>query len=356
MHDDPLAYLGPLLARRFPERRDVAVVRWSRISTGWESDVYAFDLEYGPPGARESQPLILRLYPGTATDPTLGAAAKAAHEFRVLSLLGEAGYPVPATLLLETGSAALGHPFVIMERIDGEALGRLLRRAAPAEQDAWRRRMMELMVRLHRLDWHPFVDEPAAYEAVDGRGHLRVALERWRSQGAALPLAGDGSAEALWDWVNEGLRRVPRGQPALVHLDWHAQNILLRADGSPVVIDWTSAEVTDPRVDLAWTLVLHQGGGPARQATIVREYERASGRAVEGLDFFLALARWRRVWSMTAALRLGAAAVGMRPGAEEAIRRQLPLLAEHYGALRDATGLRMPAVEDLLGEDAATAC
>ncbi len=41
-----------------------------------------------------------------------------------------------------------------------------------------------------------------------------------------------------------------------VHWDYHPGNVLLRDDSSAVVIDWTQIDVSDPRFDLAWTLLL----------------------------------------------------------------------------------------------------
>jgi len=73
----------------FPDRRDVIVGQLTNIGTGWETDVYSFDVGYGPAGERTRDELILRLYPGD------DAHAKSAHEFRSLGQLYKAGYPVP---------------------------------------------------------------------------------------------------------------------------------------------------------------------------------------------------------------------------------------------------------------------
>jgi len=346
--------LRAALARRYPEREALAVSVGERLSSGWESDVYALDAAWGAASRRERQALVLRLYPGTPSG-ALGAAAKAAHEYRILAGLARAGFPVPRVDLLETDPAPLGMPFVVMERATGPVLAEYLRRAPPGEAQAWLERSMALLVALHRLDPAPFVepgDPPPGPE--DDHACLRRALARWMGCARAVPFGqGDGAPEELAAWLDRALRDVPPAPPALVHLDWHAGNILLRADGSPVVIDWTSAEVSDPRVDLGWSVVLAQGAGPQQQEALIRAYERAAGAPVAGLGFFVTLARWRRVWSMAAALACGAGAVGMRPGAEETIRGALPLLAEHYRALREATGLRLPAVEAVLPPGAA---
>ncbi len=348
MHDVMTAALRQYLLQRFPQRRDPAVLDLTSLTAGWESDVFSFDLVHGPPEDRTREPLILRLYPG----PAALARAKAAHEFRALRLLARAGYPVPRVDALEADASPFGPPFLLMERVRGEVLGRLAQGAEPGRRRAYLRLTMTLLARLHRLDPRPFAESPAALGAADGRAPLRAMLDRWQAQIAALSgsaaLGRDGALEGLWGWFRAGAETVPPGRPAVIHLDFHQNNILLREDGSPVVIDWTGLDVADPRVDLAWTLVLSYGGGPALQAAMLAEYERASGAAVEGLAYFSALAAARRVWSVCAALTLGAGALGMRPGAEEAIRRSLPAVAAHYRTVVATTGQRLPAVEELL--------
>ena len=64
------------------------------------------------PGA----PLVLRFY------PSVEAADKGALEYRTISHLAGAGYPVPRPYLFEPGGAAIGAPFLVMERLGGGPL------------------------------------------------------------------------------------------------------------------------------------------------------------------------------------------------------------------------------------------
>lgn len=340
MIEEMAAALCAYITAHGPNRTNPQVLDLVSINAGWESDVYAFDLECGPSADRVRLPLILRIYPGD------GAADKAAYEHRALTLLAAQGYPVPRVDALEIADSPFGKPFVLMERVPGVLMAHLARDASREAQSGYLRQAIDLLVRLHRLDWRPFVADPAAFESADGLGQVRQTLSRWER--LAEPF-GISSALAQLAWFSERLADVPPGRPAVIHLDYHGYNILVDADGSTTVIDWTCTEVSDPRVDLAWTLLLYHGDGPAFHDAVVREYERAAGATAEGLDYFYALACWRRVWSVAIALLQGAGAVGMRPGAEETIRRSLPAVGAFYRTLAQATGVSSPEVAALLG-------
>src|SRR5690606_28157072 len=90
---------------------------------------------------------VLRLYFGESGE------WKAGLEGAALRLLRQAGYPVPAVIAVERGAAALGRPFLIMERVPGELLwGPMLEPGAP-QADRHMRHFCRLMVQLHTLAW-----------------------------------------------------------------------------------------------------------------------------------------------------------------------------------------------------------
>ena len=130
------ARLQTYYANSLPDRRGARVMGRTAISSGWESEVYAFDLfpgesapgELTPGSTKElpGEPLIIRVYPGD------DAWEKSAREFRGLRELHQAGYPIPEVSLLERDRSPFGKPFIIMERIEGETLWPLLSAASPA--------------------------------------------------------------------------------------------------------------------------------------------------------------------------------------------------------------------------------
>ena len=315
----------------------VEVSALTAMQGGWESDLYAVSAVVGPDAERRRQEWVLRLYHGD------GAAQKAEHEFGALRSLHAAGYPVPQVLMLEAGESPLGRPFVIMERILGEPMWALLSRASPAGRAELLALFGQLFARLHRLDWRPFVQDPAPY------ADRYLLIDSWLGRAHGV-LEASAYADLLpvVAWVEERRNRLPCARPAPVHQDLHPGNVLVRADGSAVVIDWTSFEVSDPRFDLAWTLLLVDAyEGPAMYAAVLHEYERWADGPVEELACFEVCACARRLFDIVSSLAEGAERRGMRPEALAGMRRVEPL-QRVYATLRERAGLRLARVEELL--------
>ncbi len=342
MSDVNLNLLQSYIDRALPDRPAAEASHLASLSTGWESDVYAFDLDWGVAGARQHEALVLRVYPGN------DAYSKSQREFQGMKTLHAAGYPVPRVLALERDASPFGKPFLIMERIDGELLWpRMFGWPTPA-----RKRKLalfcDLFVRLHRLDWRLFADDPAAIT----RAGSYVFVDGWLAE--ARSLLGRFNlpdAAAMLDWLQERRERVPCTQPAPVHLDFHPNNILLSRDGAVHVIDWTQIQASDPRFDLAWTLVLVGSYESwAWRDRILAEYERLWGAKIPELEWFEVAACGRRLFSVIVSLAAGPEALGMRPEAVGLMRKSFGSLRKVHELLADRTGLRLKDTERLLAE------
>ena len=296
---------------------------------GWESEVYFFSLSL--PGAPPEE-RVLRLYAS-------GNAEKARLEAGVMQRLHQAGYPVPRVDHLQPDPAPLGKPFIIMEKIEGDVLWPLLYTPASIRQGEHMLRLFaQLYVRLHRLDWRPFSPSPAP-APVSG------LLDSWQPYLGLLP---GGDFAPHWQWLRQRQASVRGARPALIHFDFHANNILIRSDGSPAVIDWTGALVADPRYDLAWTLLLTEAYESVEwRERILRAYEQEAGQAISDLDFFDVAACLRRLFSILVSQAQGAQSMSMRPGAEQGMLQAEPI-RRVYRRMLAHTALPVPAVEALL--------
>ncbi len=331
-------------AAAFPEWEAPEVAGLRQISTGWESDVYAFDLlhgAHGAEGARLTELLVLRIYPGQ------DAYEKSAREFDALVRLYRCGYPVPEALAMERDAPVFGKPFLLMRRAPGISMWAPMFNDTPARRALLSERFCALLAGLHRLDWRLFLDEPDSlpgpYRWVDAQ----LSEVRWYLDNYEL-----GLFQPVMDWLEERRERVPCSRPAPVHWDFHPGNILLDQAGGTLVIDWTGFQVSDPRFDLAWTLLLMGSfEGPAVRQAILEGYQKHSGGAVEELEFFDVFACLRRLGGLWISLSAGADHAGMRPGAEEMMRRQFPSFRAIYNLLVERTGLRLAEVEKLLSAD-----
>ena len=327
-------------AAKFPSRHAVRIFDLENITTGWESEIYAFSLEYGPASQRVCEKLVLRLYSGE------GAEDKAVHEYHAIQRLHDSGYPVPQVYVLEREPAPLGQPFIIMEKIDGQVMWAQLAAAPETKQARLIAQFCQLLARLHQLDWQLFAD------AAD-RSRFQnpyTFIDEWLGSAqhflAEFPDAGFRAA-VMWLENRRALAQCQK--PAPTHNDFHPNNVLLRNDNSAVVIDWTGFRISDARFDLAWTLVLADAYmESAWRETILREYIHFSGEPVAALDYFIVFACVRRLVDVTASLLRGAEKMGMRADAVDAMRQDMTAHERVYRLLRERTGLRIKAVDDML--------
>jgi aminoglycoside phosphotransferase (APT) family kinase protein len=339
MSDDMRGHLATLYTRAFPDTQGSKVTELAEISAGWESDMYSFTIESGPPGERRCDELILRIYPGE------DAYAKSAREHRGMSLLHSAGYPVPQVLVLERDNSPFGRPFLIMERISGQQMWPVWFGSPEEKQKELLTLFCQLFVRLHTVDWRPFVQDVTPYDAGDPYALLDRELGRMRPYQERFPIPG---FVPVAEWLVEQRDLVPCEQPSVIHWDYHPGNILLCDDGSAVVVDWTQVDVSDSRFDLAWTLLLVSTyEGRVWYERILHEYERLAGVKVEQLAFFEVFACLKRLYSVVASLTYGPETLGMRPETAAIMLQQLGASKRVYDLLLERTGIKVPEVEEL---------
>lgn len=300
----------------------------TNLSMGWESDVYGFTVTDLATGRVDER--VLRLYFGQ------GSAEKAARESTGMRLLRRVGYPVPEVYAVERGAAALGRPFLIMQRVPGDLLWPLLLRRDAPPDTIHLARFCALMVQLHTLNWDGLSDDERARLPRRSVAEQLAYLAGWADRN---PL--DGISDGI-EWLGSRQGRVSAIPPALLHWDLHPANVLFAPPNQYSVIDWTQAEFSDPRFDLAWTVVLvgSQASWPAAEM-IQAEYVAQGGSWGADLDFFVAAACLKRLFSVLIALTQGAEVLGMRPSAEKIMLEHLDRIAQVYNRWLEITGVRM---------------
>jgi aminoglycoside phosphotransferase (APT) family kinase protein len=326
------ALLEAYCAVAFPDKENPQVKGLTDISAGWESVLYSFRLEHGPSANRLSERLVLRLLMGE------GAADKATREFQAMRRLHEVGYSVPNVYAFGSESSPLGQPFILMEHIDGEQLWSLI---ANLPEDQWLTLFCRLFVQLHALDWRPFSDEQTV---ADPYHFIDQWLERGRHYLQQFPQIQE--MQRVLEWLEARRGQMACLRPSPVHMDFHPANILVRPDGSAVVVDWTGFAVSDYRFDVAWTLVLAGAyEGAAMRNQILDRYEQLAGAKVEQLALFEVVACLRRLLGVSVSLLLDPEQMGMRPEATAMMRQQLPAHKRVAELLIEHTGIQLPQLE-----------
>jgi len=307
------------------------------IKSGWESDVYglALRLPDHPPKS-----FVLRFYPGE------GGVAKLMREAGGMRQLDGAGYPVPAMLLHEADSAVLGRPFSIMERLEGRALWPVLAEAFPHQARHLLERFGTLLAWLHRLDWRQFTERAALYEA----NPTAILSELLASMEGLYKRFGLDGFLPVVEWLETHKPDIAV-QPAVVHLDFHANNVFLCDDDRLAVIDWTQLTVSDYRADLSWTLMIMGDLGQRRWGEdILQAYALAAGKPVEHLGYFSVISYSKLLASSVISLKTSPIELGIRPETVESTRRQAPILRELSHRIQHITGVAVPEVETALSE------
>ena len=328
------------LERAFPSRRNLHLSDLTKISGGWETDIYAFTLEYEEAQEARREELILRIFPGDR------ALDKASKEFRAMKLLHEAGYPVPQVFWLETDAATLGQPFIMMEKVNGRLLSPAFSKASEEERSKLLNLFCRLYVQLHALDWRPFVQDDPLYKAAEPRQVISHKLDWMES---FVRSVSGAAYDPLFSWLRERGADIRWERLCVTHGDYHGFNILLRTDGRAFVLDWGQVEVSDLRFDLAWTLLLSSTyGNPVARDMILEEYKRLAPYPVEQIEYFEAWAAMRRLWSIAASIGGGAQKLGMRPGAENVMKQNKAHLQTVRDLLYARTGIRIAEIENLL--------
>lgn len=328
--------LEQYLKAKFSDKTALSISRLDKLRDGWESDNYLLIVEYGAPRRREDW--VWRIYSGA------GSQVKAAREFNSMKKLRGAGYPVPRVFLLETEHSPVERPFVIMEYVQGEVMWDLLGKASVGRQAQLIDQFCRLFVQLHDLDWRQFDDSLPGDDPF-------FFIDRWHKEAhGVLQNFPDFDGSSFLEWVTARRALFSCTHPSPAHQDFHPGNILVNENDVATVIDWTNFAVTDSRFDLAWTLVLvHTYGGTELRDQILQGYQRYSGKPLEQIETFEAIACARRLLDLTVSLTQGAEHIGMN---EQAVKSMLANMDAHrrvHHLFVERTGLQIEAFNILFG-------
>ncbi|MEU2257776.1 phosphotransferase family protein [Nocardia xishanensis] len=287
-----------------------------RLSAGASRETWALNA-----AGRE---LILRRDPPEA--PDTAGMAREADCFRACA---RAGVPVPTLVAHGDGTDGIGSPYLLMERLDGEALPHRLLRA-----DRWasvRPKLVhqfgEILGRIHAID--P-AELPRLEEIDDPLTLLRESHAAFGEDRPAMELI---------------FRRLDRTRPepvpsTLVHGDFRNGNLLIDDGGVRAVLDWELAHIGDPREDLGWLCArawrfgeAPEVGGFGSYEELLASYGRATGtdpdpEAVRWWEAY-ACARWAVFCRIQAERHLG----GTEQSVEMAVLGRRMAEAEHDALL-----------------------
>jgi aminoglycoside phosphotransferase (APT) family kinase protein len=281
---------------------------------GMSSETVLFDLETTIEGQRATRPYVARLAPETSAVPVF-PAYEFDKQFRIMRLVGaETSAPLPAAPWFEPDAAAVGSPFFVMERVEGEVPPDVmpynfgdswLYDASPADQARLQDASARVLAEIHTLAPDrtdlAFLELDRA-EATPLRRHVADQQDyyRWVCGDRRQPLIERGFA-----WLDDHWP-IDEGPTALSWGDSRIGNMLYRDFDPVAVLDWEMVGLAPREMDLAWMIFLHQffedltaklelPGMPdfMRVADVASSYEAASGHTPRDLEFYLVYAAIR---------------------------------------------------------------
>lgn len=307
---DPLSLQGrlePWLASRLPGASDVTVTHLDAPGeTGHSSETVLFDAEWTEGGRRILEQLVLRTAPsGHVVFPIYDLGL----QYEVMARVGAAApdVPLPPLRWYEPDPEPIGKEFFVMGRVHGQVppdrmpytmQGWLLEESSPEEQRRLQTSGVEILARLHAIDWRA-----AGLDILDQRRYGAVGLDQQLGFYEAFLEWGRGEhPQPRLHEVARWLRaNAPEAEPDPV-LNWGDARIgnIMFVDHEPVaVLDWEMATLGPPQVDLAWyclferffsaELGVENLPGFATIDEVVAHYEAVSGHHVGDLG-------WYSVW------------------------------------------------------------
>ena len=244
--------------------------------------------------------VVLRAKPGPAAK-LLPSAHAVEREFRVISALGRAGFPVPKTHFLCEDEGVIGRAFYVMDYVEGRVLWeQSLPGMSPAERGAVYDEMNRVIALLHAIDYG------AAGLADFGRpgNYFARQIGRWSKQYRASETGRIDAMDRLIDWLPA---HVPPGdETAIVHGDFRMDNLIFHPSEPRIlaVLDWELSTLGHPLADfsyhcMSWHippgkfrgiagLDLASLGIPPEPQYIASYCARCGRGAIENWDFYLA--------------------------------------------------------------------
>lgn len=232
------AALGPYLEARIAGFKGLESIR--KFPSGQSNPTYLLEASSGR--------YVLRAKPP-------GELLKSAHavdrEYRVMTALKTAGFPVPDALFLSPDDSPIGRMFFVMRYVEGRifwdpALPELADKGGRAAiYDA----MNATLAALHGVD----IARAGLSDYGRPGNYFERQLSRWKSQYRASETTHLDAMESLIGWLD---RHLPEddGLVTLVHGDYRLDNMIFAPDREEVVavLDWELSTLGHPYADLAY--------------------------------------------------------------------------------------------------------
>jgi aminoglycoside phosphotransferase (APT) family kinase protein len=267
----------------------------TRIGEGGGSN-FSFLLERG--GER----FVLRRPPRPPLPPS---AHDMVREARLQLALAPHGVRLATIRAVCEDESVLGVPFYVADFIDADVVTRELPTGLEAEEArrALGLDLVDALVEIHSVD----VNAPGVADFIRPGSYLERQVRRFTDLWGINATRDLPAVVEVGEWLAANL---PEPLPiAVVHGDYRLGNMMVEGTRIVAVLDWEMGAVGDPRADVGYLLATYsEPGGEANplgtspvtatpgiptRAELAAHYAERSGRDIEPLAWFQALALWK---------------------------------------------------------------
>ncbi len=278
---------------------------WKNLE-GWSMETYSLGLSYMKDGRKAEHEIIIRKEPEGGLH---GTKYDASIEYRVLTALNKIDLAVPETYWYEPDPEVMGHPFYVMEKVEGKIPfpppvtfnSDFQLFASDEERLGVAHDFVKNLAGIHTADWKAleldFLGDPGP-----GTGSALKQVEHWEDK---MAYSGFGNKPALVYaacWFRDNL--VENDKPAIVHGDYRSGNFIMKDKGIAAILDWELVHLGDPLEDIAYALSAWRGAPPERRIShllpeeeFFERYEEASGIKIDRdkLEYYILFHHYKAV-------------------------------------------------------------
>jgi aminoglycoside phosphotransferase (APT) family kinase protein len=283
----------------FPEREELFLAKAEKMRLGGSHIIFMLTADWKDGNERVSKGLVVRMEP----DMGVHQSYDIGRECEAVKKMHAGGVPVPKIYWLEEDSKVLGHPFLLMEKIEGERLLEVWIR-----QPEYRLQLMEdlisVLAKIHNVNWQAhglsFLGEPE-----HKLFYVEKEIKKWErvlenNQYSAYPVMMEVAA-----WLRTNAH--PSERTTVCHGDYSVLNAHVYEGRIAAILDWEMIGLGDPVSDVAWLCMMAQSMRIPDwdEARFVRGYEEMTGTKVgeECLAFWKIFSGFKMVAIAVSGLR-----------------------------------------------------
>lgn len=275
---------------------------------GMSSETLLFEMSWQQDSAERSEAYVARLPPPMDACPLFAAYDFDLQVGAMRLVASRSSVPVPAVPWHERDATAVGAPFFIMTRAEGEVVadnppyvfGGWLREASGAQQACIERELLDVVAGVHGIE---AATSELAFLQLRTAGatallrhfaHQREYYE-WGREGMHFPLV-----ERLFDWL-ESHWPADEDQPVFCWGDARPANVLWCDWKASAVLDWEEATLAPRELDVGYAIFFHHyfrsicramTGTDAMTRFLCRDrvaatYEQLTGTRLRNLDWYV---------------------------------------------------------------------